>query len=141
VLLLDPREVAEAVRGEDRAAAPRRRILLADDSATLRARLSAELQAAGFEVVTAADGQAALEQLQAGAFDAVVSDVQMPRHDGFAVAERCAGRLPCLLVTAEPCAAGEARARGLGADYFAKDDALGSRVVAALSTFLHAPLE
>jgi len=133
--------VAEAVRGEQRAPARSRRVLLADDSATLRARLSAELLAAGFEVVTACDGQAALEQLEAGAFDAVVSDVQMPRRDGFAVAERCAGRLPCLLVTAEPSAAGERRARGLGVPYFAKDEALGSRVVAALSTALEAPRE
>jgi two-component system chemotaxis sensor kinase CheA len=138
VLLLDLREVAEACRGEPRAPAARRRILLADDSPTLRARLRSELSAAGFEVVDSVDGQEALERLSLGGFDAVVSDVQMPRRDGFAVAERCAGRLPCLLVTAQPTPDGEARARDCGAAYLAKDERLGARVLAFLAPLLHA---
>jgi len=138
VLLLDLREVAEACRGAPQRPAARRRILLADDSPTLRARLRSELSGAGFEVVDVADGHEALERLAGAGFDAVVSDVQMPRRDGFAVAERCAGRLPCLLITAQPTPDGEARARGCGASYFAKDEGLGARVLAFLDPLLHA---
>ena len=138
VLLLDLREVAEACRGAPRRPAARRRILLADDSPTLRARLRSELSGAGFEVVDVADGHEALERLAGAGFDAVVSDVQMPRRDGFAVAERCAGRLPCLLITAQPTPDGEARARGCGAAYLAKDEGLGARVLSFLDPLLHA---
>ncbi|HXH83664.1 MAG TPA: response regulator [Candidatus Tectomicrobia bacterium] len=59
------------------------RILLVDDSSPHRRMLSALLGRAGHEVVTAADGLAALEALEREGVDAVVSDVRMPRMDGF----------------------------------------------------------
>jgi CheY-like chemotaxis protein len=143
VLLLDPLELADACRGAPPAgAAPadpvRRRVLVADDSETVRRGVAAELERAGWDVATAADGQHALEHLAAGAYDAVVSDVQMPRRDGFAVAQACAGRTPCLLMTSAASPAVEARARALGADFLAKDAALPARVLAALSRLLPA---
>jgi twitching motility two-component system response regulator PilH len=59
------------------------RILVVDDSSPHRRLLTALFGHAGHEVVTAADGVAALEFLEQRPFDAVVSDVRMPKMDGF----------------------------------------------------------
>jgi CheY-like chemotaxis protein len=59
------------------------RILVVDDSSPHRRLLTALFGRAGHEAVTASDGVAALELLEQGSFDAVVSDVRMPKMDGF----------------------------------------------------------
>lgn len=59
------------------------RILIVDDSSPHRRLLTALFGRAGHEVVTAPDGVAALEALERSAIDAVVSDVRMPKMDGF----------------------------------------------------------
>jgi two-component system chemotaxis sensor kinase CheA len=94
----------------------RRRVLLADDSMTTRALEQSILEAAGYDVLACVDGQEAWERLQAEGADAVVSDVEMPRMDGFALTEAVRhsqrfGRLPIVLVTAR--SRPEDRARGL----------------------------
>jgi len=60
-------------------------ILLVDDSLMIRAQIKGRLQQAGYEVVTAVDGIDGLNRLHSQPFDAVISDVQMPRMDGFAL--------------------------------------------------------
>src|SRR5437899_588901 len=59
------------------------RILVVDDSSPHRRLLTALFGRAGHEVVTAPDGVAALEALEQAPIDAVVSDVRMPKMDGF----------------------------------------------------------
>lgn len=59
------------------------RVLVVDDSLPHRRLLTALLGRAGHEVLTAPNGAAALELLEGQAVDAVVSDVKMPRIDGF----------------------------------------------------------
>lgn len=81
---------------------PLPRILVAEDSLTSRTLLRNILSASGFEVETAVDGQEAWERLQQGAFDLVISDVEMPRKNGFelAAAIRSSSQdLPIILVT------------------------------------------
>jgi two-component system, chemotaxis family, sensor kinase CheA len=112
----------------DAAAAPpaRPRILVVDDSITTRTLEQSILEAAGYEVRTAVDGEDGWRQLQEEGADLVVADVEMPRMDGFALcrAIRAAPRfreLPVILVTGLDSA--EHRAQGLeaGADaYLAK---------------------
>jgi chemotaxis protein histidine kinase CheA len=140
-LILDPRELADACA--ERTAVPAasraggRRVLLVDDSLTLRASLEHALTKAGYAVQLAGDGVAALELLEGAEFDAIVSDVQMPRMDGWQLLERSGGRVPFVLVTACPEADGLRRARRSGAfAYLAKDELLGERVVASLETAL-----
>ena len=58
-------------------------ILLAEDSITARTLLKNILESAGYSVKTAVDGAEALAALKTGEFHLVVSDVQMPRMDGF----------------------------------------------------------
>jgi two-component system chemotaxis sensor kinase CheA len=138
--ILDARALAAACGGATLSApgsgapAPRR-VLLVDDSPTLRAKLHQDLSAAGFEIVLAEDGLMALERLAAQPCDAVVSDVQMPHLDGFQLLARCGGEVPVVLITAWPDQVAEVRARELGAAaYIPKDDQLAERVVRALHT-------
>ena len=65
-----------------------KRILIVDDEAPLRFLLSKQLTRAGFEVLTAADGPAALAVAAEAPVDAVVLDVVMPGMDGFEVCRR-----------------------------------------------------
>ncbi len=59
------------------------RILVAEDSSFYRNLLSSYLEAAGYEVVTAEDGQAAFEILEKEEFDLLITDIEMPRMNGF----------------------------------------------------------
>src|SRR5439155_12000792 len=78
-----------------------RRILLVDDSPTTRAILRNVFTAAGYAVVVATDGMDALERLRSQAVDLVVSDVEMPRLNGFDLTRQIKSKygLPVILVT------------------------------------------
>ena len=96
----------------------KKRVLLADDSVTTRTLEKSILEAAGYEVITAPDGEQAFKLLQERGADIVLSDVEMPRLDGFGLAEaiRKSPRfrdLPVVLLTA--LSSEEDRARGLAA--------------------------
>jgi two-component system chemotaxis sensor kinase CheA len=106
--------------------ATRPRLLVVDDSVTTRSLERSLLEAAGYDVTTAADGREAWRLLQAGGADLVVADVEMPRMDGFALCEAIRGSarfrdLPVVLVTALESAADRRRGLDAGADaYLAK---------------------
>lgn len=61
-------------------------ILLVDDDPSIVGMLSARLSKRGFNVLTAGDGEAALETLQAHHPDLVILDVMMPKMSGWEVA-------------------------------------------------------
>ncbi len=101
----------------------RLRVLLADDSLTTRALEKIILEGAGFEVVTCGDGEVAWRTLRAEPVDTVVSDIQIPRLDGFGPTAHTHSNprlrdLPVVLVTS--LESPEDRARGLeaGADAY-----------------------
>jgi len=104
-------------------AAPKR-ILLVDDSVTTRALERSILEAAGYDVATAADGDQAWQLLEAdAAVDLVVSDVDMPRMDGFALVSAIRGssrlrEVPVILVTARESDADRQRGLDAGADAY-----------------------
>jgi two-component system chemotaxis sensor kinase CheA len=102
----------------------RRRILVVDDSITTRTLEKNILEAAGYEVQLATDGQEALDAIVAGGVpDLIVSDVVMPRLDGFGLTQRIkedaqmAG-LPVILVTSLGLAEDKARGIEVGADAY-----------------------
>jgi two-component system cell cycle response regulator len=68
------------------------RVLVVDDSNTIRLLLTASLRQAGFEVVLAADGAAALARLDDSQPEVVLTDLQMPGMDGFALLEKIRAR-------------------------------------------------
>lgn len=62
-----------------------RRILVVDDEPAIRQTLARALRAAGYEVVTAGDPMDAYELLEAGGFDLVLLDINMPHMSGDAL--------------------------------------------------------
>ncbi|HTC80405.1 MAG TPA: response regulator [Acidimicrobiia bacterium] len=116
---------ASAVAGAGAAAAPAgpKVVVVADDSVTTRTLERVILESAGYEVRTAGDGAQALALVQAGGCDAVVSDVQMPVLDGFALCERLRADarfrdLPVVLVTALGSRDDRERGVAVGADAY-----------------------
>jgi two-component system, chemotaxis family, sensor kinase CheA len=98
-------------------------VLVAEDSITVRNMLRNYLDSAGFVVTTAVDGMDAYERLQTGTFDIVVSDVEMPRMNGFELTEKIRedGRitnLPVILVTALESADDRRRGMEAGANAY-----------------------
>ena len=80
-------------------------VLVVEDSITARMLLKNILESAGYSVQTAVDGVDAMAALKVRDFDVVVSDVEMPRMNGFELtasirSEKKFSRLPVVLVTA-----------------------------------------
>jgi two-component system, chemotaxis family, sensor kinase CheA len=123
VLLLNPEVLAQTARGmalarpsARRDAIRHSRLLVADDSFTTRELIRSILQSAGYDVTTAVDGLDALDKLRAGPYDLVVSDVEMPRVDGFqltAQIRRELGLLDLPVVIVTSLASEAHRRRGL----------------------------
>jgi response regulator RpfG family c-di-GMP phosphodiesterase len=63
-------------------------ILIVDDSAIVRKALTRQLEQFGARVTQAEDGQQGVEAALAGHYDLIVSDVEMPRLDGFGLCEK-----------------------------------------------------
>jgi two-component system alkaline phosphatase synthesis response regulator PhoP len=78
------------------------RILVVDDEASILELVSYNLRRAGYEVVTADNGEEALRLARAGGIDLVVLDVMLPGMDGFDVLKeiRRGSALPVLMLTA-----------------------------------------
>ena len=72
--------------------AGRPRVVLADDNADMRDYVGRLLSRAGFEVVTASDGEKALAACLANPPDLVLTDVMMPKLDGFGLVARLRSR-------------------------------------------------
>jgi PAS domain S-box-containing protein len=104
---------------------PKPTILLADDNSDMREYVQ-RLLSQRFNVVPAADGIAALEAARREKPDMILTDVMMPRLDGFGLlrevrADRSLATLPVIMLSAR--AGEEARAEGLSAgadDYLIK---------------------
>ena len=116
-----------------------RRLLLIDDSLSVRRVVSRMLVRAGYEVVTAADGQEALDLLRLDPhFQAILTDLEMPRCNGFEVIEEVRRRGDSVPIVVMTTRAGEKHQRlafQLGAsDYFSKpvDEALLTRCIDTL---------
>ena len=95
-------------------------ILTVDDSRTMRDMLMLALKDAGYRVVQAEDGVHGLEVLQSERPDIVITDINMPRMDGFGFIEGMRAdpnhkATPVLVLTTESDAAKKQRAREAGA--------------------------
>lgn len=79
------------------------RVLIVDDDEAIRQSLRRTIERMGHKVVEASDGLDAARIMDADSFDAVVSDLSMPRADGFAVlhkAQEFARSTPVVILTA-----------------------------------------
>lgn len=95
-------------------------VLTVDDSRTIREMLRAALTEAGMNVLQAEDGVHGLEVLDGAMPDVIVTDINMPRMDGFGFIEAVRGQdrhraIPILVLTTENAPELKARARAAGA--------------------------
>ncbi|MCA9312185.1 MAG: response regulator, partial [Phycisphaerales bacterium] len=101
-----------------------RSVLIVDDKEMLRDSVAVTLQRAGFTVVTAADGPAALEIIPRRRPDAVVTDLRMPGMTGIELIEQVRAvdqDLPIVLMTAFGTIKTAVEAMKIGAfDYITK---------------------
>ena len=120
--------VAKPARGRRPSAdagsdAARKAVLIVEDSITSRMLLKNVLEAAGYYVRPTVDGVDALAALREEEFDLVVSDIEMPRMDGFELTKKIRSdtqlaRIPVLLVTALESQEDKERGLEAGADAY-----------------------
>ncbi|MGA2400783.1 MAG: response regulator [Syntrophobacteraceae bacterium] len=111
---------AAALAGEPQ---KRMSVLVVEDSITARTLLKSILESAGYDVTTAFDGIDAFTALKTRQFDLVVSDVEMPRMNGFELtanirAHRDFSELPVVLVTARESREDKERGIDVGANAY-----------------------
>ena len=98
-------------------------ILVVDDSLTTRTLEKSVLEAHGYQVAIAVDGVEALKHLRAEPVGLVISDLEMPRLDGFGLLEEMKrdprlANIPVVIVSSIENAADQARGMALGADAY-----------------------
>lgn len=114
------------------------RVLIVDDDAVNRELLRAVLEAGGHTVAEGADGLEALSALEGESFDAVISDIQMPRMDGYRLCLELRKQdkfqaLPFILYSSTYKSPSDERAAGdLGADKFLRRPAAAAEILVAL---------
>ncbi len=129
VVLLNPNDLVRTAFGESirspimRESEERATVLVADDTITTRTLQKSLLEMAGFRVVTAKDGEEAYQLLLQEPIQVLVTDVQMPRLDGFDLTARIRAdtklrNLPVILVTSLGSEADKARGIEVGADAY-----------------------
>ncbi|QSQ25626.1 response regulator [Pyxidicoccus parkwayensis] len=116
-------------------AAKRLRVLLVDDSPIARATEGALVKALGHSLEEAQDGEEAYAKVQNNQYDLILTDVQMPKMDGFSLARRlkstpAVARIPVIILSS--LASPEDKRRGLdaGADAYLVKGELGVEILA-----------
>jgi DNA-binding response OmpR family regulator len=96
-----------------------KRVLIVDDEPRYLRLLDANLRTEGYEVVTANDGQQAIDVFSSQPIDLILLDIMMPRIDGFAACQRIRefSNVPIIILTAK----GEEQDRVKGLDMGADD--------------------
>lgn len=118
-----------------------RRILIAEDEPHLVESLSFILGREGYEVTTALDGEAALQQIWAAAPDLVILDVMLPKMNGFDILKKiratdALNALPVIVLTAKGQRQDRATAEDIGADRFLTKPFSNKEVVAAIKALI-----
>lgn len=94
------------------------KVLVVDDEASIRRILETRLKLAGYNVVTAGDGQEALEQFHGFQPDLVILDVMLPKMDGYEVCReiRKTADTPIIMLTAVADVSNRIQGLEIGAD-------------------------
>ena len=95
-----------------------KRVLIVDDEPRYLRLLDANLHTEGYEVVTAQDGQQAIEVFSGQPIDLILLDIMMPRLDGFSTCQRIRefSSVPIIILTAKGDEQERVRGLDLGAD-------------------------
>lgn len=97
-----------------------KKVLVVDDSVSMRQMLGFTLREGGFEVIEAEHGQDALDKLKSAAVDLVITDLNMPVMDGITLIENLRKQpamktKPILMLTTEGLAAKKEAGKAAGA--------------------------
>lgn len=109
-------------------------VLVVDDSVTTRMLEKNILETRGFKVTVAVDGREAWDLIQAREFDLVVTDVEMPEMDGFALTERIKksekyAMLPVIIVSSRNKEEDRLTGIKVGADAYIVKDQFETRIL------------
>lgn len=115
-----------------------RAVLVVDDDRDIVALMRDYLEADGYSVLTARDGEEALAAVARGGVDCVLLDIMMPGLSGFDVLRRLreSDDLPVLLLSARQEDSDKIRGLGLGADDYIVKSATPAEVVARVRAVL-----
>ncbi len=97
------------------------KILVIEDERLLADSIKTLLEAQGYQVETAYDGETGAEYAELGVYDLLVLDVMMPRMDGFQLARRVRRQhnsVPILMLTAKSDVTDRVEGLNAGADYY-----------------------
>ena len=97
-----------------------KKVLIVDDAASMRQMVGFTLKRGGYEVVEAENGQDALNKLQGGPADLVITDLNMPVMDGITLIQKLRQMpsmksKPILMLTTEGLAAKKEQGKAAGA--------------------------
>ncbi len=120
---------------------PKKKILAVDDDATALGALRQILVQKGYDVSTAANGQAALEMLAKGAFDLVILDVSMPGLSGYDVCRHIRKQpstqdLPVIFLTAKGLLVDMTEGEDAGSDLYLIKPVLATKLLNMVAMFL-----
>ena len=149
-LLLANREVLAVgsvkVQVQQAAVVHKRKAMVVDDSLTMRKVLGRLLEREGFEVLVAKDGMDAMQLLQTITPDVILTDIEMPRMDGFGLARNIrddarTAKTPLIMISSRTADKHQNTAKDIGVDaFFGKpvhDDELVAKVNELIQQRLH----
>nr|MBA3827105.1 response regulator [Ktedonobacterales bacterium] len=117
-------------------------ILVVDDSPSVRRVVSATLKNAGWEVLTARDGQEALEIVAQRIPVGILLDIEMPRMDGYELMaalrkQPTYGDIPLIVLTSRAATKHQQRALQLGADAYVVKPYQDDQLLTTLNELVH----
>ncbi len=116
-------------------------ILIMEDEKPMALALQLKLRKLGFEVEIVANGEEGLALLDKRKFNLILTDLMMPKMDGFGVLEALKAKAdltPTLVLTNLSQVEDEQRAKALGAKgFFVKSNTPLAAIVTAVQQFLH----
>ena len=118
----------------------KKRILVVDDDTAILRLLSTNLKARGYDVITAADGEEALEAVQKDYIDLIILDIMMPKVDGVQVCRHIRewSDIPIIILSARGDENDKVKCLELGADdYLTKPFGIAELMARINTAFRH----
>lgn len=149
ILIINPVQIAnreelsvgkvsvKSVKREQKKAVSKTKALVVDDSLTMRKVLGRLLEREGYEVLVAKDGMDAMQLLQESTPDIILTDIEMPRMDGFGLSRNIRDDIrtkhtPLIMISSRTADKHQNLAKEIGVDAFfgkpVQDDELISKM-------------
>jgi chemosensory pili system protein ChpA (sensor histidine kinase/response regulator) len=119
-------------------------VMVVDDSLTMRKVLGRLLEREGYQVVTAKDGMDALQKLQETLPDIMLTDIEMPRMDGFELARNVrddsrTAKIPLIIISSRTAEKHRKLAQEIGVNAFMGKPVQDEELIAQITALLEQP--